>query len=317
MKLGTIYEQVIKFGMQADPRGKALLGRKLSAVKKKYRGLKGDAKAEFDLERLRNPYADTRLLYGDEDKEIKTILVGIDIDAGELLFADKLRESGREIDLVISHHPGGYALAGLYEVMHMQTDLLTDLGVAPKVAEASMKRRIDEVERRLLSTNHNRVVDMARLLDIPYMCVHTASDNHVTTYLQNVVDKKKPKLLGDIIKILKQIPEYRDAVKGKAGPKILIGEPKTKAGKTVIEMTGGTEGTKELFGRLSQAGVQTLVGMHLSEEHFKIVKSEHLNVVIAGHISSDALGLNLLFDKLEAKEKFVFINCSGFRRVRR
>jgi hypothetical protein len=40
---------------------------------------------------------------------------------------------------------------------------------------------------------------------------------------------------------------------------------------------------------------------------------------LAGHISSDNLGLNLLFDKLEKKalEKFKFIECSGFRRFRR
>lgn len=57
--------------------------------------------------------------------------------------------------------------------------------------------------------------------------------------------------------------------------------------------------------------------MHLSEEHFKKVKDANLNVVIAGHISSDTLGLNLLLDKIEKEEKFETISCSGFRRIRR
>ena len=45
----------------------------------------------------------------------------------------------------------------------------------------------------------------------------------------------------------------------------------------------------------------------------------HLNIVLAGHISSDNLGLNLLFDKLEKKfvQKLEFVECSGFRRFRR
>jgi len=58
--------------------------------------------------------------------------------------------------------------------------------------------------------------------------------------------------------------------------------------------------------------------MHLSEEHFSKVKDANLNAVIAGHISSDTLGLNLLLDRIEqAGEKFQIINCSGFNRIRR
>ena len=82
-------------------------------------------------------------------------------------------------------------------------------------------------------------------------------------------------------------------------------------------MTGGTEGPKELFGRLSQAGVKTLVCMHLSEEHFSRAKPEHINVVIAGHIASDNLGMNLLLDKIETHEKLDLLCCSGFKRIKR
>jgi hypothetical protein len=59
--------------------------------------------------------------------------------------------------------------------------------------------------------------------------------------------------------------------------------------------------------------------MHLSEEHFKKVKDANLNVVIAGHISSDTLGLNLLLDRIEkqAKERLQIISCSGFNRIKR
>ena len=57
--------------------------------------------------------------------------------------------------------------------------------------------------------------------------------------------------------------------------------------------------------------------MHLSEEHFKHAKGEHINVIIAGHIASDALGLNLLLDSVEAREKLRIIPCSGFVRIKR
>ena len=82
-------------------------------------------------------------------------------------------------------------------------------------------------------------------------------------------------------------------------------------------MTGGTEGSKDIFARLSQVGIQTLLGMHYSQEHFQKIKAEHIGVVNAGHIASDNLGMNLILDRLSKKEKFEIVECSGFRRVKR
>ena len=65
-------------------------------------------------------------------------------------------------------------------------------------------------------------------------------------------------------------------------------------------MTGGTSGSKNIYEKLSQAGIGTIVGMHISEEHRKKAEENHVNVVIAGHISSDNLGLNLILDELAA-----------------
>jgi putative NIF3 family GTP cyclohydrolase 1 type 2 len=174
-----------------------------------------------------------------------------------------------------------------------------------------------EVERAVAPANHLRSVDIAKLLDIPYMCVHTPADNHVTSYLQKLFDRRPPKKLSQVLAVLKSIPEYADGMKKNAGPRILIGEPGRKAGKIFVDMTGGTEGPKRVFPRLSQAGVGTIVAMHLSEDHFKSAKSEHINVIIAGHIASDALGLNLLLDGLSKAGDIRVIPCSGFVRVKR
>ena len=82
-------------------------------------------------------------------------------------------------------------------------------------------------------------------------------------------------------------------------------------------MTGGTEGAKEIAEKFSAAGISTLVGMHFSEEYLDNAKKANLNIVIAGHISSDTLGLNLLFDEIEKEEKLEFVNIAGFERIRR
>ncbi len=82
-------------------------------------------------------------------------------------------------------------------------------------------------------------------------------------------------------------------------------------------MTGGTEGSKDIFERYAAAGVSTLVGMHLSEDALEKAKKASLNVVIAGHVSSDTLGLNLLFDEIEKDGALEFVAMSGFERIRR
>ncbi len=317
MTLKDIYNFVVKEGINADPRGKETVGKGLSRIKKAYQQLNRQAKQEFDQERLVNPYSDTRILTGSPEKDIRAVLVGIDIGGAELLLADKLNQRGKRIDLVMSHHPQGKALAGLAEVMDIHSGVLKNLGVPISVAESLMAERIAEVKRKVMPANHTRAVDIARLLNLAFMCCHTVADNHVASYLQKLMNRQKPDTLNDVLDILKGIAEYRYAVQEKAGPRIIVGEPKRQVGKIFVDMTGGTEGSKDIFHKLSQAGIGTILAMHLSEEHFRKVKAEHINVVICGHIASDSLGLNLLLDKLEKRQKFNIIDCSGFKRIKR
>jgi len=317
MKLKDLYELIVKKGIENDPRLKDSVNKTLDKANLEYGKLSDKDKKKFDVDTLTNPYADTRILFGDLKKDIKSILIGIDIEIGELLLADRLNEKKKRIDLVMAHHPEGRALAGLYQVMHIQTEILNKVGVSINAAEGLMKERISEVERGLSPVNHSRPVDAAKLLGIPYMCCHTASDNCVATYLTKLMYKKKPERVEDLMDILDDIPEYRIAKQEKAGPKIIKGDKNSRVGKILVDMTGGTEGSRDVFEKLSAAGVGTLICMHLSENHLKKAKREFMNIVVAGHISSDNLGLNILLDEVEKKGKIEIIPCSGFRRVKR
>ncbi len=288
MKLGHFYQQAILFGRDLDPRGK----RRVSS------------------------FEDTAILFGDPDTEVRKIMVGIDIDAGELLVADRLRQS-EGLDLVVSHHPEGRCWASFYKVMRLQVEMLEAVGLPKGIAQELLNERMQEVERKVLPHNHMRSVDVARLLNLPFMCMHTPADNHASHFINTLLKKEKPRRLGDIVKILNGIAEYQEAAKEQAGPRIIAGNPNRLVGKIFVEMTGGTEGHREIYDKIYKLGVRTLVSMHLSEEHFKKVRDADLNVVIAGHVSSDTLGLNLLLDRIEQEERFEVFNCSGFRRVRR
>jgi putative NIF3 family GTP cyclohydrolase 1 type 2 len=138
----------------------------------------------------------------------------------------------------------------------------------------------------------------------------------VTSYLQEMMDKEKPDTLGDVLKLLKKIPEYAEAVKYNAGPTLVVGSKNRRAGKILVDMTGGTGGSEDAYAKLSQAGVGTLLVMHIGEKHRKEAEKNHVNVIIAGHMASDSLGMNLLLDGLEEKGLEI-IPCSGLIRHRR
>ena len=149
------------------------------------------------------------------------------------------------------------------------------------------------------------------------MCCHTPADNHVASFLQDRFDSNKPEVLSDVIKGLKSIPEYDLSATDNVPPTIVSGKPDNTAGKIFVDMTGGTGGAKDIFARLASAGVSTIICMHVDEDRIKRARKEHLNIVIAGHIASDNLGLNLLLDKMQKRAPIEVIECSGFRRVKR
>jgi len=318
LTLKQIYNLAIEMGIAADLRGKKSVEKHLKRTKEKYDELSKEEKKDFDEEKLRNPYSDTRILFGDESKKIKRIMAGIDVDAGELMIAKYLSQnSGKEIDLYLSHHPTGKALAALDEVMHLQAEVLANYGVPINIAENLLKIRISEVARGVSPVNHNKATMAAKNLGIALMCVHTPADNLVASYLDKIIKKEKLEFVADLVKLLKKIPEYAAAGKENAGVKIFSGNKENHCGKIALtEITGGTEGNPKIYEKLANAGIGTVVGMHISEEHKKEAEASHINAVIAGHISSDSLGMNLFLDELE-KRGIEIIPASGLIRIKR
>jgi hypothetical protein len=264
-----------------------------------------------------NPFADTRILTGDPETEVSSILVGIDLEVGEVLLADRLRERGRSVDLMFAHHPAGRALARLDEVMGVQADVWRKFGVSVAYGDAVMSERMSEIMRALHPRNNEQAVQAARLLDIPYMCCHTPADNSVNAFLQERCYALGAEgTVDELLDMLKAIPEYRQAVLEGMGPTIFQGNAHRRTGKIMVDMTGGTSGPVDSISKLAAAGVGTIVGMHMGEDHRKRAKEEKVSVVIAGHVSSDSLGMNLIIDQYE-RQGVQVIACSGFTRVSR
>jgi putative NIF3 family GTP cyclohydrolase 1 type 2 len=311
MKTQDIYKLAVEMGINSDLRGKNRVLKNLARLKEKYEKMDKEAKSEFDQERLNNPYSDTRVHF-DSQKDARKILVGIDIEVGELLLADKLG-----VDLVLSHHPLGRALARLDDVMHMQEEVLELYGVPINVAQGLLKSKIEEISRRISPDNLYKEIDAAKILNISLINTHTTADNLVAAFLKETIESKHPEYVEDIVKILKEIPEYKEAIRGGVGPVLFSGQPDNRCGKIAFsEISGGTEGTPKIYEKMAIAGVGTIIAMHQSEEHKKEAEAANINVVIASHIASDSLGMNLFLDELE-KQGIEIIPCSGLIRISR
>jgi putative NIF3 family GTP cyclohydrolase 1 type 2 len=306
-----ILELAIKMGVKADLRGEGAVKKYLARQKEKYEKLSLKKKAEFDKERLQNPYMDTGI-WVDNGKPVKKVMAGIDITTGEILLAKNLGA-----DTIINHHPLGKGLAMLDDVMHLQADVLAMYGVPINIAESLLKIRISEVARGIHASNHYKTVDAAKLVGINLMNIHTPCDNLVANFLKKEIEKRKPEYVGEIIKLIANIDEYKEATRRGAPVRLFAGSEENRAGKIVLtEITGGTEGSKTIYRELANAGAGTILAMHLSEEHRKNAEEAHLNVVVAPHIASDSLGMNLFLDELE-KKGIKIIPYGGLIKVKR
>jgi len=311
MTLQQIYKLAIDLGIRNDLRPKKEIDKKLTRIKEQYKELSKKEKQFFDREKLTNPYLDSRIHF-DSGKKIKKALAGIDIDAGELLIAEKLGA-----DAVIAHHPIGKGLASLSDVMSLQADVLAQYGIPINIAEGLMEIRISEVSRGVNPVNHFKSPMAAKNLKISFLNVHTPADNMVATFIKDLIEKKKPEYVEEVLDSLNEIPEYKEARKQGVGPTLFTGDKNSRTGKiAVTEITGGTEGNPKIYEKMAQAGIGTVISIHQSEEHRKEAKKAHINIVIAGHISSDSIGMNLFLDELE-KRSVEIIPCSGLIRISR
>lgn len=227
-----------------------------------------------------------------ERDSVKKVLVGVDLEGTELLLA---RELGCEA--VISHHPhAGSAVTEFHKVMVRQIDKMVEFGVPINKAQKVLRKRMAQVELNHHSANHDRAASAARLLGLGYMNVHMPADIIAERFVQGHLDRQlanRPKaVLKDLLDALNQLPEYGASL---VKPAVRVGGEQDYAGRVAVLMAGGTGGGADVFKAYFEAGVGTIVCMHIAEDVKKAVEEQNIgNVVVAGHMPSDSIGINRL-----------------------
>ncbi|PIR52939.1 NGG1p interacting factor NIF3 [Candidatus Peregrinibacteria bacterium CG10_big_fil_rev_8_21_14_0_10_49_10] len=318
MKLNQLFQEAITIGMEADVREKKDLEKLLKKYRDKQKKLEAKEKKFFDTERTWNPYSDSRILNGTGNEEVKRLAIGVDIETPELLLISALREKGEKVDAVFIHHPEGRGLADLDKVMGLQIDVLAQVGVPVNHSEAQLRPRMERIWRAIHADNILRTERAAELLGIPCFCCHTPTDNLVWRFMEKNICSKQFDSLGDILDTIIKIPEYEYYAKKGNPPIIVNGTKSSRPGKIVAtEFTGGTNGPEEQLEEQSRAGVGTILSMHVTEKTLEKAKEHNVNMIQCSHMASDAIGMNLMLDKLSKKGKLDVLELSGFVRVKR
>lgn len=229
---------------------------------------------------------------------IRRALFSIDLEVGEILMA---KDAG--FDAVVSHHPVGDGPSSVQftEVIWRQVAQLEEAGVSQDVARAAVAERVATVHRRRHMMNHNRVLDSARLIGLPLMNVHLPPDIVSHRVVREHVDARTTprSTVEELVGALRSIPEMQSSP---VIPEAWIGLPENPIGRTVVAMAGGTNGGYPVFRAYYEAGVRTILAMHIDESDFLRLRADAApgwNFIVTGHMPSDSIGINRLIWGLE------------------
>lgn len=228
------------------------------------------------------------------------VMAGIDMDVPELWIA---RQMG--YDLVISHHPkGGSSTLNFPDVLDRHVEMMIEHGVPRETAEAAMAERIYDARCRAQIANYDHAPSFARLLDIGYMNVHLALDEVGRRLMDSSVSELQPDapVSALIERLYESHGEFRNAA---TEIDLRVGQPDNPIGRVVVAHACGTNGGYPVAQAYFQNGIDTVVYIHCvgpdSRQLKEEFESQGKNLVITGHIASDALGINPFLDELEAR----------------
>ncbi|OGF57771.1 MAG: hypothetical protein A2Z21_10225 [Candidatus Fraserbacteria bacterium RBG_16_55_9] len=231
-------------------------------------------------------------------KNLKNALIGIDLDAPELLIAKQLG-----FDLVISHHPkGGSSTLHFPEVLHRHTEMMIEHGVPKDVAEQAMAERIYDARCQAHIANYDHAPSFARMLNVSYMNIHLPLDEIGRQQMLASVKKLKPEsTVRELIERFKSdMSEFRNA---QTQMEVRVGRPENKIGRVAVSHACGTNGGYPVAKAYFDHGIDTVIYIHCAGPDSRKLQQEFQaqgkNLIITGHVVSDSLGINSFIHELE------------------
>ncbi len=320
MTLRKLYETAIQLGMGLDFRGEAALNKELASRREEFEALPDWRKPYFDRERLRNPYADCRIVNGPDDAELNTVLLGINIQMPEFLLAGHLRDKGTRIDALVAHHTTGTGVgrSHVYDIMSANIDIFQREGVLRAEAERIYRPLMEQAWQVYDDIPNRMAPDMAKFFDFPMIQIHAPTDLYHGKAIDDVFTEARPETLEDVLCALMTIPEMQSAARIGAEPRIVVGEAGRRAGRILHQELGGWGWPADAYPLLAEAGVDTVLLVGLGPGVQEAIRKAGMGAVRIPHAAVDNLGINLFLDEVECRlGPLNVIPCNYFERITR
>jgi putative NIF3 family GTP cyclohydrolase 1 type 2 len=226
---------------------------------------------------------------------IRRLLVGIDLRAPELALAKSLGYGA-----VLTHHPVGVATLGFHTVLQRHVNQMMAAGVPETAAHAA----IDETAtaRRVLDSmaNYDHDPSIARLLDMPYLNIHTPLDEIGRRRMADAAATVPAEsTVSDLVRrFVETFEEFRAAA---THVEVLVGRETHRLGRVVVSHAAGTNGGYSVGKAYFEHGVDTLVYIHCRPDDARRLDAEFGEtkaLVVTGHIASDSVGITPYVDRL-------------------
>lgn len=252
----------------------------------------------LDMAGMKEIPADSAIYHPGDN--IQRAIIGIDMEAPELLLGDKLG-----YDAVIAHHPvGDSARLDFSDVLWVHLDQMLAAGVPEAVARPIVEEKANAAKMMTHAANYDHAPSVARLLGMPYLNIHLPLDELGRQKMEDTVNTLSPDSpVSALIEAFEaEMPEFGLAL---TEFQLRVGALDNPIGKVVLSHAAGTNGGYPIAKAYFDHGVDTVLYIHCRPEDSRRLREEYQdlgkNLIISGHIASDAVGINLYVDELEKR----------------
>jgi hypothetical protein len=227
-------------------------------------------------------------------KDVRRLLFGIDVSSGDVVMAKQLG-----YDLVIAHHPtGGSAVLEFPKVFAKHGDILVRHGVPREAADAAVREMQEARWPGSHAQNYDYLPSVARLLGIGLMCIHNPCDEIGRRVMDETLRDRLPPnpRVRDAIDVLNGLPEFRAAATRIV---VRMGKADNPLGAWAVHHGAGTNGGFPVANAAFEHGIDTVFYIHvdagnLRRLHEAFGSEGAKNLVVAGHVAADSIGINVL-----------------------
>lgn len=228
---------------------------------------------------------------------IKRLLVGLDIDTGDVLLARHLG-----FDAVLAHHfDGCEARLTAWQVYWRHVELMAAMGVPRATAEAVVEERVEDLRILAHAANYNRVSGAARLLEMPFLSIHSPLDEIGRRMMQEAVDElmlAEPK--ATVAEVAAHLhARFREFQLAPTRIAVRHGNPDSPARRVIVAHGALTNGGADIARAYFDHGIDTVIYIHIAPTELrKLEKGGRGSLIITGHIAADSLGINAYLAEL-------------------